>query len=403
MPEPFEGTKVLDFSWVGAGPLVTKYLADFGATVVRVESSAHPDSLRLTSPFKGRVPGINRSGYFALFNGNKYSMALNLKHADAKRVLRRLVGWADIVCENFAPGVMERVGLGYEDLRGINPSVILFRTSTQGQTGPNAGHPGFGYQAAGFVGFPLLTGWPDRSPVPIPVAYTDWIGFHFGAAALIAALEHRNRTGVGQCIDVSQIEAALHFLSPVILDYEVNGRAPDRRGNASPETAPHGVFKCRGDDRWCAIAVCSDQQWQKLKALMGKPAWADDSELSTSAGRKRDEDRLNAKLEAWTVNYRPEDLMEMLQTAGVPCSLVADGETLLADEHLRSRGYFWETEHAEMEKALVLGQPFKLSKTPAKLRSAPPCLGEHTELVCKDILDISDEEFVELLNSGCFE
>jgi len=403
MSEVFKGLKVADFTWAVTGPLVTKYLADFGASVVRVESLLHPGTIRLSAPYADRIPGINRSGYFALINSNKYSISLNLGNPRGMEVARRLIKWADVVAESFAPGVMERYGLGYEDLRQIKPDVIMFRTSTQGQTGPCANHPGFGYQTAGFVGFPLLTGWPDRSPLPIPIAYTDFIAFQFGAAALIAALDHRERTGKGLCLDLSQIEASLQFLSPVILDYVVNSREPVRIGNSSPHSAPHGIYRCKGDDKWCAIAISSDRQWKTFIDTMGNPPWAAEPRFATVLGRKQNEDELNKLIEEWTINFAPEEVMKMLQSAGVPCGIVADGEKLISDPQLRARGYYWELKHPEMDVALTASQPFKMSKTPAKPRMPTPCLGEHTEFVCRQILKMSDEEFVELFTSGCFE
>ncbi len=230
----FKGLKVADFSWAGVGPLITKYLADFGATVVRIESPNHPDTLRLSAPFTDRIPGMNRSGYFALIDGNKYSIALNLDNSRGVEVAKKLVGWADVVVESFKPGVMDRHGLGYEDLKRINPSIIMLSTSNQGQTGPYAKQVGWGFQVVAFTGFPLLTGWPDQSPLPIPVAYTDYVAYHFGASALISGLIYRQQTGKGAYFDLSQVEASLHFLSPVILDWVVNSREPTRMGNSCP-------------------------------------------------------------------------------------------------------------------------------------------------------------------------
>jgi crotonobetainyl-CoA:carnitine CoA-transferase CaiB-like acyl-CoA transferase len=403
MKEPFEGLKVADFSWTVTGPLVSKYLADFGATVVRIESSLHPDSPRLSAPYTNRKPGLNRSGFFTLYNNNKYDIALNLNCPQGPDVAKRIIMWSDVVLESFAPGVMEKHGLSYEDLKIMKPDIVMFRTSTQGQTGPYAKHPGFGYQAAGFIGFPLLIGWPDRSPMPIPIAYTDFIAFQFGAAALIAALDNKRRTGKGQYLDMSQIEAALHFLSPVMLDWIVNSREPARSGNSSPDSAPHGVFRCKGDDDWCAIAVTNDRQWTAFTETIDKPQWSIEPEFCTFIERKRNEDKLNKLIEEWTILFDSYEVMNKLQSAGVPCSVVANGEILVNDPHLKERGYYWELEHQEMGTVLTPGQPFKMSKTPARAKMAAPCLGEHTEFVCRELLKMDDEEFVELLTCGCFE
>lgn len=403
MKEAFDGLKVADFSWTATGPLITKYLADFGATIVRIESSLHPDAPRLSAPFMDRIPGLNRSGFFALYNSNKYDIALNLHNPQALNIAKKLIKWSDIVVESFAPGIMEKRGLGYEDLKQMKPDIIMFRTSTQGQTGPYAKHPGFGYQAAGFLGFPLLIGWADRSPTPIPIAYTDYIAFHFGAAALIAALDYRKRKGKGLCLDMSQIEAGLQFLSPVMLDYIVNSREPARIGNSCPHAAPHSVYKCEGDDAWCAISVLNDTQWEAFVRVLGRPEWATDPRFSTLTGRKQNEEKLNELIGKWTINLEPYEVMKRLQSVGVPCGVVSNGEMLVNDPQLKERGYYWELKHQEMRIALTPSQPFKMSKTPAQAKMAAPCLGEHTEYVCKEILKMADEEFVELLTSGCFE
>ena len=403
MSEPFSELKVADFSWAGVGPLITKYLADFGAVVVRIESPLHPDIVRLSAPYADHIPGENRSGYFPLMNSNKYSFALNLGNPRGIEVARRLIKWADVVTESFRPGVMEKYGLGYEDLKQIKPDIIMLRVSTQGQTGPYANHPGLGYQTTGFIGFPLLIGWPDRSPLPLPVAYTDYIAYHFGTAALVAALNYRQRTAKGLCLDLSQVEASLQFLLPVILDNVVNSREPVRMGNSSLRSAPHGAYRCKGNDKWCAIAISNDSEWEALIGVMGNPSWAVEPRFSTLLGRKRNEDELNKLIEEWTVHFAPEEVMKMLQSAGVPCGIVADGERLVNDPHLKERGYYWELQHPEMGLSLTASQPFKMSKTPARPRMPAPCLGEHTELVCREILKMSDEEYLELFADGCFE
>lgn len=399
MERVFKGLKVADFTWVGVGPLITKYLADFGATVVRIESSRYPDTIRLSAPFKDRIPGIDRSGYFALINGNKYGIAINLNHAKGIEVAKKLVAWADVVAESFAPGVMEKWGLGYENLKEINPDIIMIRTCNQGQTGPYAKHPGFGYQIAGLIGFPLLTGWPDRSPLPIPVAYSDYISYRFGAAALIAALSYRRRTGRGQYLDLSQVEASIQFLTPVMLNYVVNGEEPSLQGNSCPYAVPHAVYRCKGEDSWCVIAISNDQEWKAFVDAIGNPPWAANAKFATSMSRKENEAELDKLIEAYTINFTPEQVMTMLQSVGVPSGVVANGADLLSDPQIKARDYYWYLNHKEMGLTLTIGQPFKLSKTPPEPRMPSPCLGEHSEYVCKQILGMSDEEFAACLLS----
>ena len=227
--EAFHGLKIADFTWAAAGPLGTKYFADHGALVVRVESSKRPCPVRLSAPYKDGVPGINRSGYYAFYNTNKYSLALDLTSPKAIEVAKRLIAWADVVVESFTPGTMERLGLGYEELRKIKPDIIMLRCCAQGQTGPDARHPSFGFQLVGLSGFTNLTGWPDLSPQQPWGAYTDLIAPRFAASALLAALIYRSKTGRGQCLDLSQFEASLHFLAPVILEYLVGHAIASRQ------------------------------------------------------------------------------------------------------------------------------------------------------------------------------
>jgi len=228
--EVLKGIKVADFTWVVVGPLTTRYFGAFGATVVKVESMQRPGLLRTSRPFKDNSPGVDRSGYFAFLNANKYSMAIDLNVLTGREIAKRLAAWSDVVVENFVPGLMEKWGLGYDDLREIKPDIIMLRTSNQGQTGPRARQPGLGPHLVGLSGLSYYSGWPDREPIGFGLAYTDMITPRFAAASLMAALEYRRRTGKGLLLDVSQLETALHFLAPQILDYSANGRIGGRSG-----------------------------------------------------------------------------------------------------------------------------------------------------------------------------
>ena len=276
---PFEGLKVLDFCWVGIGPLTTRYLSDHGATVVRVESQRRVEVLRTAAPYADGVPGINRSGYFANYNSNKLDISVDFSNPEAKRVINRLARWADVVTENFTPGTLERYGFGYDDLKKINPDVIMYSASMLGRGGPYERHPGFGPMLGSLAGFVHHCGWPDRTPVPPYGAYTDFFLARFGASALIAALDYRQRTGRGQHLDLSQLEGALQVLAPVLLDYSVNGREQQRDGNRSPIAAPHAVYPCREPDTWCAIVTETEEQWQALVSAMSSPSLGHGGEI----------------------------------------------------------------------------------------------------------------------------
>ena len=235
---PFDGIKVADFSWIMVGPTTAKYLADHGATVVRVETVSPPDRLRAAGPFKDGVPGTNRSQFFGDFNTSKLSLSLNLKNPTGVAVARRLIAWADVYTESFTPGTMDDLGIGYETARSLNPSIIMASTCLMGQSGPAAAFAGYGYHAGAVAGFYEILGWPDRAPNAPWVAYTDTIAPRFLAATIMAALDHRRRTGQGQHIDAAQLETALHFLAPQIIDFNVSGRVVSRAGNRSETMAP---------------------------------------------------------------------------------------------------------------------------------------------------------------------
>lgn len=397
-----EGVKVADFSWVGVGPLSVKYLADHGATVVHIESTTHPETLRLAPPFRDNIPGINRSGFFANYNTSKYGVSLNLAHPKGREIARRLIMWADIVAESYTPGVMARWGLDYESVRRFKPEVIYLSTCQMGQTGPHAGHPGYGTALSALAGFYHITGWPDREPAGPYGAYTDFLNFRLGGIAILAALEYRRRTGRGQYIDLSQLEGALQFIAPLILDYTVNGRVAGRQGNRAPDAAPHGAYPCKGEDRWCVIAVYTDQQWEALREAMGDPPWARDERFQTLLGRKRHEEELDGHIAGWTRGKTPEEVMTLLQGRGVPAGVVERPEDLFNDPQLRHRGHFVVLHHSEIGPHSYDGIPFKLSKTPGRLRMPAPCLGEHNRFVYREFLGLTDAEIDALEAEGVF-
>ncbi|MBI4288197.1 MAG: CoA transferase [Chloroflexi bacterium] len=399
---PLEGIVVADFTRVLIGPLLGKYLADFGATVVRVESRLALDQHRVTVPYKGE-PNLNRSGIFPLLNSSKLSLGLNLSNPRGVEVAKRLISRCDVVLENFVPGMMERWGLGFEDLLKIKPGVVMFRHSTQGQSGPYSKHPGFGWNVNALVGVNHITGWPDREAVGPCVVYPDYNPAFLGVATILAALDHSRRTGQGQCIDVAQLEANLPMLSLAVLDYVANGRVAGRCGNKSPWAAPHNAYPCLGDDRWCAIAVESQRDWESLCGVMENPAWTKDPRFSTVGARKRNEEEMDCLMAAWTTGLEAEDVMTRLQAAGVSAGVVESGQDLLErDPQLKHRGHFLWLEQPDMGRALHQGWTVSLSRTPYDVRLAPT-FGEHTEYVCTRMLGISDEEFVDLLGEGVVE
>ena len=402
-PEVFDGLKVLDFSWAIAAPWTVKYLADHGAIVVHVESSTRVDIIRAGPPFKDGKPGIDSSVYWANYHCNKYGLSLNMKHPRSLELIKKLTSWADVVVENFAPGVMQRWNLSYEELKKVKSDIIMLSSSQFGQTGPLATMPGTGIQLTSYAGFNHLTGWEDRDPCVLYGGYTDCPAARFGAIAIIAALLYRQRTSKGMYIDLSQYESGLHLLSPVLIDYQVNGRIAARKGNRHPFAAPHNIYPCRGDDSWCALAIFSEAQWKGLGSAMGNPEWSREIRFSTFLRRQRNKDELDKLISEWTVTLTAEEVMYKLQEAGVPAGVVQKSEQLYNDPQLKHRGYFWEVDHPVIGRHLLESQAFQLPKSPRKLRMPSPCIGEHNEYVCREILKLPDEEFVELLSEGVFE
>ena len=399
----FSGIKIAGFCWAVVGPLTMKYFADYGATVIRVETTKRPCTMRISAPYKDNKPGLDRSGYFNHFSANMLSMSLNMEHPKALEVARRLVANSDVVMDNFTPGVMESWGLGYEELKKVKPDIIMLRQSGFGSWGPYAQQPAFGMILAAMAGLPNFIGWPDGGPLPVGVsAYTDCISPRFASAALIAALDYRNKTGKGQLLDLSQFETALYFIMPAILEYISTGREPSRIGNSHPYAAPHGVYPCKGDDRWCTIAVFNDEQWASLCRVMGKTEYIEDPRFNTMLNRKKNEDEINRLVGDWTNNFMPEEVMDRMQSAGVPAGVVKNAADIYVDPQLRQRNLFWPLEHPDMGLFTHLGQGFELLETPAQAYMPSPRLGEHTEYVCTKILSMTDKEFVELLGAGVF-
>jgi len=400
----FSGLKILAFAWAVVGPLTMKFFADHGATVIRVETSSRPCTMRSSAPYKDNKPGLNRGGYFTYYNANILSLALNMNRPKAAAIARRLVAWSDVFFENYTPGVIEKWGFDYESLKKIKPDIIMLRQSGYGSWGPYKNLPAFGMVLGPIAGLPNFIGWPAKEPLPVGVsAYTDCISPRFAAAALIAALDHRNKTGEGQLLDLSQFETAISFILPGLLEYESTGKEPERIGNSSPQAAPHGVYRCKGDDRWCTIAVSSDDEWTNFCHAIGKPELVKDPRFGTLENRRKNEDELNKIVGKWTVNFSPEEVMSRLQQAGVAAGGVANAADVLNDSQLGERNIFWPMRHAEMGDFTHLGQSFRLSETPARPYSPAPLLGEHTEEICTEMLGMSDDEFVSLMQDGVFE
>ncbi len=396
----FEGIKIADFAWVGVGPQVGRELAEHGATVVRVESHRRPDTLRMGSPFKDLTPGIDRSAFGTAYNTNKYGISLDLTRPRGREVAKKLIKWADIVTESFSPGSMKALGLDYEEVKKIKPDIIYFSTCQMGQHGPLSNFGGYGEFGAAFAGYSYLLGWPDRTPLPVVNAYPDFIAPWYLTMTLISALLYRRKTGKGMYLDQAQVEAGITLLGPTMLDYIVNGRVACRAGNHDPYMAPHSLYPCRGEDRWVAITITNEEEWQSLCSVMGYPDWTQDVKFATILSRKENEEELDRLIGEWTINYTPHQLMAKLQDAGVPCGAVQTAEDLFDDPQLKEREHFRFLQHKVIGRQAYNAPAYRLSKTPNDIRKAGPCLGEDNEYVYQQILGYSDDEVADMLVEG---
>jgi crotonobetainyl-CoA:carnitine CoA-transferase CaiB-like acyl-CoA transferase len=397
---PLEGIRVADFTWVWAGPFCTLQLAHLGAEVIRVESRKRTCVTRLLPPFADGTAGINRSGYFNQYNQGKLSLALDLKHPDAVAVAKDLVAQCDIVCENFAAGVMDRMGLGYDTLRQLKPDIIMIALSGYGATGPESEFVSYGPAQVPLSGMSSLTGYAGWPPMHVGISYGDPTGGLHGAVAVLSALLHRAATGEGQYIDLSQQETSVAVLGEGVLEQTVAGGQPERNGNRNPHMAPHGVFRCAGEQRWVAIAVRSDEEFRRCAEAMGQPALAADARFATLAARKENEDALEAAVSAWTLPLRAEEVAERLQRAGVPASVSMHSQDIAEDPHLAASGFFVRLPHREVGTRLHLGVPWRMSETECSVRRVAPCLGEDTDDVLQRVVGYSAEQVAALRERG---
>ncbi len=400
-----EGIRITDFCWLGAGAYATKIMADFGADVIKIENASRVDSLRMAAPYKDKKPGVNRSGYFADRNTSKRSLTLDMKNPRSLDLIKRLIAQSDVVSNNFTPGVMEKFGLSYEEVKAIKPDIIYLAMSMQGTQGPERDYLGYGASMVALTGLQYLTGLPDRVAAGPGTNYPDHVPNPSHAAfALLAALRHRNRTGKGQFIDLAQIEPTIALLGPTILDLTVNGRKHTRTGNAHPYAAPHGVYPGAGHDRWLSIAVMNDAQWVALRDGMNLPEWAQDDRWLDSVYRHDHKDELDRLLANETRGWVVEALMAVLQAQGVPAGVVQNTEDVVTrDPQLRAREHWVRLEHPEMGETIYNAPPFRFSEVSTRLTRPAPLLGQHTREVCTGLLGLSEREIDDLIEQGVLQ
>jgi crotonobetainyl-CoA:carnitine CoA-transferase CaiB-like acyl-CoA transferase len=392
------GLRVVEVGFAAAGPLVGKYLANFGAEVIRLESRLAADVFRTTyPPFKDGIVDPDHAGMFAFYNDGKRSATLNLKHPKGTVLARTLIAHADVFVESFTPGTVARLGLGADTLRAEHPELIVLSSCNQGQTGPHAFHPGYGSQLSALAGFVQLLGEPDSTPVLLYGPYIDYIAVGYGAIAVLAALERRKRTGIGCTIDLSQYEAGLQFLTPTILEFAANGRIPGRAGNADAVAAPHGVYRCAGTDRWVALSVWDDPTWRAFSDVTGITG------PTTAAGRRAARAELDARIDAWTRTRERDGIVALLRSAGLRAAPVLSIPELFTDPQLAHRGMWPAVTHPTIGPMHVMAPPFRLSSTPSLQERPGPTVGADNDHVFGELLGLSLDERRTLERDGVFE
>ncbi len=378
--------RILDFTWVLAGPFATRLLADFGAEVIKV----HPLLPEEDDTFS--------RGYYQTWNRNKRSITLNLSAPEGRELARKLVSVSDAVIENFTPRVMENWHLDYDTLKAIKPDIIMVRMSAMGATGSCHDYAGFGPGVQAWSGLTSLTAFPGKPPSGTGFAYADHIAGLNASLALLSALEYRYTTGQGQYIDLSEVETTAGLLGNAILNYTRNGKEPKPAGNHSEQASPHNIYRCRGENRWCAISVCDETQWQNLVTAMGNPDWTYSPEFSTMTARLHNEEKLDILIEQWTSTLPAEEVLSLLQAKGVPAGIVQTAADLAHDPHLRERGFF--IEQPARPGQTIDAQPIRLSAGPARYDRPAPEPGHDNDYIYGTLLEITPEAMETLKQNG---
>ena len=399
---PLDGVKVVDFMWSLAGPFTTRALADLGATVVKIESIHKPDAARGFLPVWDNEPGLERSALFDTANAGKLSLALNMNSPQALEVMHDLIEWADVLCESFSPGKLSSWGLSWDSVNKINPRLIMLSTCLTGQFGPTSTFAGYGNLGAALSGFYGLAGWPDRPPSGPFGAYTDYTSTHFMLATVLASLDRQRRTGLGEYIDLAQTEAALHFISPALLEASATNRIASGIGNDDPDMVPHGAFPCLGEDQWVAVAVENDEQWQALCRTIGRVDLAEDENLTSAAGRRLSQTEVDEAINTWTSTRSAAEITDSLVRVGVAAHQIQSSAECLSDPQLEHRHAFVWFEHPD-RRCVVENARFKLSRSEHGPRVRAPFLGEHTFEILSDLVGYSSERIADLAAAEVLE
>jgi len=395
MEQALQGVRVVELSAGMAGPWIGRFMAYCGAEVIKLESRDYPDVTRLYIPPRSPELGIQPqlSPWFTDWNAGKRFVALDLSKKEAVALAKRLVARSDVVVENYSAGVVDKLGLGYAALRAVKPDIVMLGSSGYGDTGPCRSYVTWGPNIEALAGLATLSGFPERECTITQYAYPDALSALHGLVAVMCALVHRLRTGQGQYIDLSQFEATVSAAGHVLLEYLASGRELHRRGNRALHAAPHGCYRCQGEDRWCTIVVASDAEWERFCGVTGHPEWARDPRFAGLPSRLANVDHLDSLVEGWTSIRRDYEVMETLQAAGIAAGVVQNVEDQVRrDRQLAARGFFEEILHLRKGTVVATGIPLGLTGTPGRTDRTGAALGEDTHYVFGEVLGMTAED-----------
>ena len=395
-PGPLSGYRVLDFGWVLAGALPGMVLADMGAEVLKVETRQRMDYMRLGRPIIGDEPDPEQHPLFHNVNRGKLSIAVNTTKPGAVDLIKELVPHCDVVVENFSPGVMDRLGLGYEVLSGIKSEIVMASISSNGQTGPLRDLRAYAPSIGALSGLDSTMGYEGERPLGLKHAYADIVGALHSVFAIVSALHQKERTGQGQYIDVSMLRATVATMGAGLMEYEMTGRVMGPKGNYDPAMAPYGNYPCQGDDAWVSIAVRTENEWQGLKTGMDNPAWCEEERFSSRYSRLENRRDLDDNLSAWTRERTPGYITELLQANGVAAIPVMGAEDRLFNPHFKERGLYSDIEHPSLGVEPVYNIMWNLERTPPSIHGHAPFLGEHNQKIFGGLLGMAEEEITRL-------
>ncbi len=399
MKLPLEGIRVVNLGQGAVIPELCRVMGEFGADVINVESEVYPDFMRRGGRTPEGTPDLNNSAGYNEANRGQRSFAVNLRSEEGPDIVRRLIETADVVAENNRAYVTKSWGLDYEGVREFKPDIVYVSANGFGRGGPSEDFAAFGPNLAPHFGLTYLWGHPDDEfPIGAGINHPDHIAGKQGLMAVLAALDHRRRTGQGQYIDMSQAEAGASMMGELYLQYMMNGHDPEPQGNRVTYAAPHGAYRCQGEDRWCVIAVLSDDQWRSFCDTIGRADWAADPRFASLQGRLAGQDELDLGVGEWTAQRGAEEVMETLQAAGVPAGYVQNARDHLADPHLQERGGYIELDHPVAGPRWYPGNPIRLSENPP-IVSRSSVLGEHTTEICRDLLGMPQSEIDSLMST----